>query len=522
MSQTYLRSRAVSSKHAAVVCAVFCAVACLTIEFAEPREAISSQASAAKTITKFSPRLVDNEAEVLALKPYVASAYEPPEPLGQFGYDEYRDIRFRNDRAIWRSGDDVGLSVQFFLASFIHRDRVEIEIVEDGIAKPIEAHRDMFDFGASDARVPQSGEFAFSGFRFHGPLNRRGVADEVLAFNGASYFRALGRNHSYGLSARGLALNTIGPPAEEFPRFVKFWLEKPAGVSRFTIHALLDSPSVAGAYHFVVSPGAPTEIDLTAVLFPRTILDNVGLAPLTSMFLFDSRNHDRFNDFRAAVHDSDGLAIYYASGERLWRPLLNPSSLQASRFAGSAVRGFGLVQRARRYEDYYDLEAHYQKRPSAWIEPQGDWGEGSVELLELPIGAEWGDNIVAFWRPKAALTPWQPFRFAYRSFWGDEVPRPARRIIQTRKGIENGKLIFAIDHEHPSRRGAATAKPKVSASAGKVSEPIVQTDPNTDSMRSFFTFDPGDATVADLRLTLTDADGLPDATSETWTYRWVK
>ena len=204
-------------------------------------------------------------------------------------------------------------------------------------------------------------------------------------FQGASYFRAVGRGNTYGLAARGLALRTAHPAGEEFPAFTRFWVERPAtNATGIVMHALLDSPSVTGAYRFSVTPGIETIMDVDMTLFPRVALDNVGIAPLTSMFLFDESNRTRIDDFRDEVHDSDGLQVVLASGERIWRPLANPTQLQVSSFTSEAPRGFGLIQRSRNASDYHDLEAHYEIRPSAWIEPTSNWGAGSVQLVEIP------------------------------------------------------------------------------------------------------------------------------------------
>jgi glucans biosynthesis protein len=484
-----------------------------------------SRASSLGANSKFAANDVDALAEALSLQAFAPPTYKPPTPLDTFGYDEYRDIRFRPDQAVWQDGASIppSTSLQFFLSSFIHQDAVEMHLVEDGVARHLDARRGMFDFGPSDARVPKSGDFAFSGFRVHGALNHQDIADEIIAFNGASYFRALGRGHTYGLSARGLALKTIGAEAEEFPKFTSFWIEKPFGLSPMRIHALLDSPSVTGAYHFVLQPGSPTVIDIEATLFPRKKLDRVGLAPLTSMFLFDSRNHQNFRDFREAVHDSDGLAIETANGEHIWRPLLNPATLQTTFFDAQSPRRFGLVQRKRRYEQFYDLEAHYETRPSAWAEPVGYWGAGTIELVEIPSGAEWGDNIVAYWRPQEPLVAWRPFSYSYRLYWGDGTPQTARRVMQTRVGLNGDKPLFVIDYEaFQGDDGLRSAL--ATTTAGTTSKPIVQRNVHSGGIRCFFTLDPQGHASADLRLALLNADkeeATPDEAAEIWMYRWV-
>ena len=228
--------------------------------------------------------------------------------------------------------------------------------------------------------------------------------DEFLVFQGASYFRAVARGQQYGLSARGLAVRTARAEGEEFPAWTDFWIERPAEkAERIVIHAILQSRSVVGAYTFAARPGNDTVIDVDATLFARTELTAFGIAPLTSMFLFDSSNRARFDDYRSAVHDSDGLQIVNGRGERIWRPLANPASLQISAFIDDSPKGFGLLQRKRSFEDFEDAEALYNKRPSLWVEPKGQWGPGHVELVEIPSEREIHDNVVAYWQPKVPI-----------------------------------------------------------------------------------------------------------------------
>ena len=244
--------------------------------------------------------------------------------------------------------------------------------------------RGLFDFSLQDHRVPLNAPLSFSGFRIHAPLNVPGRYDEFMVFQGSSYFRGLGKGHSYGLSARGLAISTGSSRPEEFPLFRAFWIERPRHAQSITVHALLDSPSVTGAYTFQIWPGAETRMDVAAELFPRCDLTEVGLAPLTSMFLKDTHDDDGPADFRPAVHDSDGLAVWNARGERLWRPLVSPRQVQNTTLLDDNLRGFGLIQRARSFAAYEDLEANYHTRPSAWVEPQKRGATGLSNSSNFP------------------------------------------------------------------------------------------------------------------------------------------
>ena len=378
--------------------------------------------------------VVRHRAALLAREPFAPLAERLPPVMAAMGYDEYRDLRFKRERALWH-GQSVGFELQFLPAAYIFRSPVEIYLVEEGRILEVAADRGMFDFGLQEHRVPLNAPLSFSGFRITAPLNVPGHYDEVVVFQGSSYFRGLGRGHSYGLSARGLAINTGSSTPEEFPQFRAFWIERPHHAQSITVHALLDSPSVTGAYTFQIWPGAETRMDIAAELFPRRDLTEVGLAPLTSMFLKDTHDDDGPADFRPAVHDSDGLAVWNARGERLWRPLVSPRQVQHTTLLDDNLRGFGLIQRARSFAAYEDLEANYHTRPSAWVEPRKTWGDGAVQLVELPADEEYYDNIVAFWRPIAGPKAGVPYAYAYRLTWADDTPAwRGYRVIKTRVG----------------------------------------------------------------------------------------
>ena len=254
----------------------------------------------------------------------------------------------------------------------------------------------------------------YAGFRLHYPLNTTEYYDELISFLGASYFRALGKGQKYGLSARGLAIDTAVQTGEEFPVFKEFWLKKPLRKdSNITLYALLDSPSVAGAYTFIITPGLNTTVDVDAVLFPRKPIGKLGIAPLTSMYLFGENSKNRFDDHRPEVHDSDGLLVWNGNDEWLWRPLDNSKYLRVSSFSDNNPKGFGLMQRDRKPEHYMDFEAMYEQRPSVWVEPLDDWGKGVVQLVEIPSVQEIHDNIVAFWIPNQKIEPGKEYRFRY-------------------------------------------------------------------------------------------------------------
>ena len=185
------------------------------------------------------------------------------------------------------------------------------------------------------------------------------------------------------------------------------------------LYALLDGESVTGAYQFDVYPGENTRLDVKAALFAREEIELPGLAPLTSMFFHGENTPRSPGEWRPEVHDSDGLLIHDGvSKEWFWRPLINPRRLEMDFFETANVRGFGLLQRDTRFDNYQDLGARYDLRPGAWVTTQGDWGPGKVVLVQLPTATETNDNIVAFWTPAEPLSPDVPLRLAYQIHFG--------------------------------------------------------------------------------------------------------
>ena len=481
-------------------------------------------AVAADATTPFSAETVKQMAEQLAQKAYEKPKIELPPPYGRLGYDQYRDVRFRTEQSIWR-GQGLDFELQLFPMGWLFDVPVDLFAVEDGQSRQLNADAGLFKFGPLVGPPPATASIGFSGFRIHGPLNRPDYFDEVAVFQGASYFRAVARGQVYGLSARGLALNTARPGGEEFPMFRAFWIERPkAGSQELVVHALLDSVSVSGAYRFSIRGGAATLMEVSSTLYPRRDLHNVGIAPLTSMFLFGSNNRRGSTDFRPAVHDSEGLAVLNGNGERLWRALNNPKRLQLSAFLDKDPKGFGLLQRDRSFAAYEDLEARYERRPSLWVEPIGDWGHGNVELIEIPTDEEIHDNIVAFWRPAEPLAKGRGYEFNYRLHWGDQVPFEwsGAYVKKTRIGMnkKTGTSVYIVDFVGPGvQNGQELPIANLTASAGQPSAPIVHANPEVNGVRVQFELDPKGEELCELRLTLRNKE---KRISEVWLYRWTR
>jgi glucans biosynthesis protein len=379
-----------------------------------------------------------------------------PAELQALTYDQYRDIRFRPERAIWRR-ENLPFELMFFHLGKFQTDPVRInEITPTGV-RHIPYTTADFNYGKNKISPQKWGDLGFAGFRAHYPLNGPKYKDELVVFLGASYFRALGAGQRYGLSARGLAIDTVGGQGEEFPKFSEFWIARPApNANTLTVYALLDSPRSSGAYQFDIRPGEQTVMDVRARIFLRAGVATLGIAPLTSMYFF-GENQPHRTDFRPEVHDSDGLMVATGEGEWIWRPLLNPRQTLTTSFSMKGLKGFGLMQRDREFDSYEDSEASYEMRPSAWLEPVGSWGAGRVELVQLSTPDETNDNIVAYWVPAQLPVKGQPLDFAYRLHWqGAQMQRPPGAwVTQTRVGRGFAELAedeqqFVVDFTGPS------------------------------------------------------------------------
>ncbi|MEM8579490.1 MAG: glucan biosynthesis protein G [Pseudomonadota bacterium] len=471
----------------------------------------------------FSAEGLAARARAMAAQPYTPRA-QVPEAWRNLTYDQYRKIWFDSRNALWE-GSDRPQRVDVFPPGLYFPRPVEMYAVEGGQARPVRFDMGVFDTTDQFPDVPVDETLGYSGLRLRAELREPGIFEEYAVFQGASYFRGIGTGETYGLSARGLALKTGDPMGEEFPDFVGFWLETPApGAPSQVIHALLDSPSVTGVYRFDIRHGEVLRMEVEARLFARERLTHVGIAPLTSMFLFDGMDSQRFDDFRPAVHDTDGLAIHNGAGEAIWRPLANPKTLQISAFSDTNPRGFGLMQRARRFGDFNDLEALYHNRPGLWVTPREGWGRGSVALVEIPADLEIYDNIVAYWRPAADIPAGGEHAMSYALDWGaDTVPEAGvLRVLDTAAGGRpEGGRVFTIDFE--ARPGLTDdlsgVQHIVRTSAGEVSTGLVQRNPETGGPRLAFTFHAQDAAWAEFRAQLRKADGAP--LSEVWLYRWT-
>ena len=461
------------------------------------------------------------DAKRRAATPYAPPRNRLPTGLDKLSPEQYRSIRFNPDAGIWRA-EKLPFRIELLRAGYNLQTPVTVSTVENGMAQDVVATPAMFEMESTLPAQLGKVSLPLSGFRIRSRINSSKIWDEFLVFQGASHFRAVAKSQLYGLSARGLAINTAEPSGEEFPTFTHFWIERPAArASAIVIYALLESESTTGAYRFTVQPGVETLTDVDLTLFPRTEVRVAGIAPLTSMFLFDETNRGHLDDYRPEVHDSDGLQIESQSGEHIFRQLANPLKLQVSTFTTQQPRGFGLVQRSREQSDFQDFDAQYERRPSAWVEPQGDWGPGAVELVEIPSGRETNDNIVAFWRTAQPMTSGHPAHFAYRITWCAEpaLPKSLGKTIASRSGasLDGKRRVFLLDFVGAGEK-VDGLRLDLTSSAGRISNATVMSNSELHGLRASFEIDPRDAELIELRLRVMKGDR---PVTETWLYRWT-
>lgn len=468
----------------------------------------------------FSLAGLTGRAKALAKWPWAAPRQAAGKYFGGLDFERYHAIRYRQERALWLPGGEF--TAQFHHPGYYFKDAVQLFEVSNGEAREIVYSPALYEFGAN--AVPDGAlekVQAFAGFRLHYRLNSA-YRDELASFLGGTYFRALGRDTLYGLSARGLAIGTASPQGEEFPVFQEFWIERPADGRQAVVHALLNSQSCTGVYTFAITPGFTTVMEVTATLFMRKQIDNVGIAPLTSMFLFGPNDRVGVDDFRDAVHDSDGLHLWTGRDEWVWRPLANGRRLRFSAFQDDSPRGFGLFQRNRRPDGYGDPASAYERRPNLWVEPVGRWGPGAVVLIEIPSDLESNDNIVAFWRPAEPLRAGSEWHASYRLHWGSEHPVAPRlaTVVGTRigRGSSNAARFVAVDFAGIDASRVAGLAPTFEVGKASVAAPTLAALPSGRGVRLTFEFTPKTRDPVELRCRLQDG-GKP--VSEWWAYQWT-
>ena len=469
-------------------------------------------------------------ARSMALGPYEEHFKPLPPALQHLTWDQWESITFKPDRALWY-GDDLCYRIRFDHLGYTFSKPVRMHLVEGGQAREILFDPTMFDYsrsGLKPAQIP--GNVGFSGFNV---LFHTDWATDRAVFQGASYFRAVDGSGQYGMSQRGLAIDTGMAQPEEFPDFVAFYLETPAkGSTLLTVYALLDSPSVAGAYRFVIDVADTLVMDVDVALYPRRQIQRLGIAPGTSMFLVGENDHRVADDWRPQIHDSDGLQMHTGAGEWIWRPLVNPRVVRINTYVDENPRGFGLMQRERRFSAYQDDGVWYNRRPDCWVQPKAPWGKGGVMLVEIPTADETMDNIVAFWNPAGQIVPGREYLYGYRLYWCRSNPFKSHLawVRATRDGI--GGVVgqprsyfswrFVVDFvggDLEMLGPDAKVVPVIAASRGRVQITSARPLLPVKGWRAMFDLVPDDSEQPiDLRLYLA-LDG--QALTETWMYQYT-
>ena len=487
----------------------------------------------AKLADGFNKKQLVEIAKSLSEKAYERPADNLPEELKNLNYDQHRDIRFVRENGPWYN-KKLPFEVQFFHLGSMFQISVPINEIVNGKVQPIKYSSDFFNYGKNRLDTQALKDVGYAGFRLHYPLNTRQYYDELISFLGASYFRALAVGQKYGISARGLAIDTAVQTGEEFPIFKEFWLKRPKhNDQNIKVYALLDSPSVTGAYVFIITPGLNTTVKVDATLFPRKDINKLGVAPLTSMYLFGENSKNKFDDHRPEVHDSDGLLIWNGNDEWLWRPLDNSKYLRISSFVDNNPKGFGLMQRDRDPEHYMDFEAMYEKRPSVWVEPLENWGKGLVQLVEIPSIQEIHDNIVAYWVPDEKIKAGKEYNFKYMLHWANSLPidNQLAKVKATYTGIggvsgmlENEKRKFVVNFinvpvknlKNAIQNGEVVAH--IDVSEGAVKGHHLMYNPLDGGALLYMDFKPNGKT-SEIRMNLEDKNGK--RLSEIWSYQWL-
>ena len=488
---------------------------------------------------KASPVLqsVIDAAKVSASESYEQDDHNLDSKLKEIDYQTYRSIRFQPEQSLWHQENDYEL--QFFHPGFLYEYPVTIHTIgSSNTPERLAFDSEMFSYdGQSSALKGLTDENSgFAGFRVHYPIKSDEYKDEFAVFLGASYFRLVGKNQVYGISARGLAIDTALTKGEEFPHFTEFWIVEPSKKGTetgqpITIYARLESPSVAGAYKFVIEPGEDTSVEVESWLFAREDVEKLGVAPFTSMFLYGENTQQRHDDYRPEVHDSDGVLMVTHADEEIFRPLTNPSRLQITSLSDSKPKGFGMLQRDGQWDNYLDAEANYHIRPGLWVTPREGFDKGRLEVVEIPTTSEIHDNIVAFWTPEEPFNEGDSMYFSYELKTVEQHPFESAlaTVERTRQGsavlpgdeFKDESLAttrqFTVDFLAPKAKAFddKTTKLVVQSANGTVSQQRLYPVADGAEWRATFFMQPTENQTTDMRAYI-EQDGK--RVSEVWNY----
>lgn len=471
---------------------------------------------------RFDPALVVDAARTLAQRPLIPlGASDLPEGYATLPADQFAGIRTRPEATIW-AGENRGFTVEPLHRGFVFSIPVSLFTVEDGTVRRVGFDRAKFDYGRVTP-PPANADLQFSGMRIAAGLER---PFEVAIFQGATFFRALARGQNFGAMSRALILRPGEQRGEELPFFRAFWIERPSpATGSLVIHGLLDSESVTGAARMTLRPGDVTFIDVEMTLFARQALEHVGFGCTSATFLSGPQSRRTFDDLRPSIGEVSGVQMQSGGGEWIYRPVSNPATLQVSSFVDENPKGFGLVQRERDPTAFQDDDQRFELRPSVWNEPLGDWGAGSVQLIEIPSDSELNKNIIMYWRPKQPLAAGSETSISYRQAWCWQPPDRPPLAIATRtrqgKGSQGRRRRFIVEFAGDKLGDAgliASTRATVTAQPGAVHGVRLWPYPERKMMRVGFEVDPGTEALSELRLVL-QSGGQP--VSETWLNRWT-
>ena len=495
-----------------------------------------SSTSSFRTVASDPWVTIQDLAESLSKQPERQVPKKIPPILDDLTYEQYRSIRYRPEKALWK--DESSFQAQLFHLGFLYKTPIKIFLFDRQTKElqPLSFDGSLFryDYPAPPTLQNFPSIPGYAGFRIHYPLNDPNVADEIAVFLGASYFRLLGPGQAHGLSSRGLAIDSgLGRP-EEFPIFTEFWLTKPDDdTTAFEFYGLLESPSITGAYKFKLSVTNGTSLQVDSYLYARKDIEKIGIAPLTSMFLYGPEQASQFDDYRPAIHDSDGLLMETNTNDWTWRPLRNRQKVRLNSFPTTSLKGFGLAQRSRDFSQFLDLEAQYHKRPSQWVSlNNADWGPGKIELLEIPSSQEFKDNVVAYWIPQQTIRKGDTLNYSYTLSTFDD--RHSSQILGQVKRTSIGSSGLPGESPMPppeNRRFVVDFKnipnldltshnsllPELELTSGTFSELVLMKLPFKDEWRATFEFYPDIQKQSTLTLYLRK-DDVP--VTETWSYVW--
>lgn len=471
--------------------------------------------------TPFDAATVPDLARAFAKGAYAAPRTDDlPASLKGLSREQYGAIRTKPAAAIW-AGDDVGFTIEPLHRGAIFTGRVALFLVEDGRIRPIAYNPASFDTGG--VALPDFSEDpGFSGFRLRARFPDGPDLSDFAVFQGASFFRLVAKGQGFGINARALTLRPADSRGEEFPIFRAVFIERPAD-GALVLHALIDSDSASGALRMELRPG--TEASTTEVattIFARKAIDHLGLGGMQASYLFGPEDRRRVDDARAAAFSAAGLQIHNGAGEAIWRPVHNPDALQISSFMDENPKGFGLMQRARTYDDFEDDVQHWEWRPSLWLEPADAWAGGTVTLIEIPSDSEFNENVLAYWRPKEPVAAGSETTFRYRQHWGWQSPAPAKlaTVTGTRSGHGSAgtRRLFLVDFTGEALLSEGGLDIALVAAPGSIARQQLFSYPERRTVRVAFELDPGSERASELRLALLRG-GRP--VTETWLYRWT-